>query len=39
MYYCTFSENTWVISLKYRKTITITNAFQKMLDDCNCKTE
>ena len=32
-----FSKYAWVIPLKDKKTITTTNAFQKILDECNCK--
>ena len=32
-----YSKYAWVISLKDRKGITITNAFQKILDKSNCK--
>ena len=32
-----FSKYAWVISLKYKKGITITNAFPKMLDKSNSK--
>ena len=34
---CVFSVNkcTWVILLKYKRDITITNAFQKFLDESN----
>ena len=31
-----YSKNAWVIPLKYKKRITITNAFQKILDESNC---
>ena len=34
-----FSKYTWVIPLKDRKGTTITNAFQKILDESNCKTK
>ena len=34
-----FSKYAWVISLKDKKGITITNAFQKILDEFNCKTK
>ena len=32
-----FSKYAWVIRLKDKKGITITNAFQKILDESNCK--
>ena len=32
-----FSKYTWVISLKDKKGIIITNAFQKILNESNCK--
>ena len=32
-----FSKYAWVISLKDKKGITITNGFQKMLKESNCK--
>ena len=32
-----FSKYTWVISLKDKKGIIITNAFQKILSESNCK--
>ena len=32
-----FSKYTWVVSLKDKKGITITNAFQKILDESNGK--
>ena len=32
-----FSKYAWVIPLKYKKGITITNAFPKMLDKSNSK--
>ena len=32
-----FSEYRWVVPLKDQKGIEITNAFQKLLDDSNCK--
>ena len=32
-----FSKYAWVIPLKHKKGITITNAFQKILDECNRK--
>ena len=32
-----YSKYAWVISLKDTKGITITNAFQKNLDESNCK--
>ena len=32
-----FSNYTWVIPLKDKKCITITNAFQKILDESNGK--
>ena len=31
------SNYAWLVPLKDKKGITITNAFQKMLDDSNCK--
>ena len=31
------SKYAWVIRLNFKKGITITNAFQKLLDDSNCK--
>ena len=31
------SKHTWVIPLKDKKAILITNAFQKILDESNCK--
>ena len=34
-----FSKHKWVIPLKHTKGITITNAFQKILDESNCKTK
>ena len=27
----------WVIPVKYKKRITITNSFQKVVDESNCK--
>ena len=33
----TFSKYAWVIPLKNKKDITITNAFQKILKQCNRK--
>ena len=30
-----FSKFTWIIPLKDDKVITITNAFQEILDECN----
>ena len=42
MFFCVidiFSKYTWVIPLKDRKGTTITNAFQKILDESNCKTK
>ena len=33
-----FSKYAWVIPLKDKKGITITNAFKKVLDESNCKT-
>ena len=32
-----YSKYTWVIPLKYKKGITITNAFQKVLNESNRK--
>ena len=32
-----FSKNAWAIPLKDKKDTTITNAFQKFLDESNCK--
>ena len=32
-----FSKYAWVIPLKDKKGIIITNAFQTFLDECNCK--
>ena len=32
-----FRKYTWVNSLEYKKEITITNGFQKILDESNCK--
>ena len=32
-----FSKNAWVICLKDKKGITITNAFQTIVDEFNCK--
>ena len=32
-----YSKNAWVISLKDKKGITITNTFQKILKESNCK--
>ena len=32
-----FSKYAWVIPLKYRRRITITNVFQKILDESNRK--
>ena len=32
-----FSKSGWVISLKDKKVITITNAFQKISHESNCK--
>ena len=32
-----FSNYAWVVPLKYKKSITIANAFQKNLDKSNCK--
>ena len=32
-----FSKYTWVISLKDKRGITTTNAFQKILDESHCK--
>ena len=32
-----FTKYAWVIPLKDKKSITITNAFQKILDESGCK--
>ena len=32
-----YSKYAWVITFKDKKEITITNAFQKILDESNCK--
>ena len=32
-----FSKDAWVIPLKNKRDITITNAFQKFLKESNCK--
>ena len=32
-----FSKYAWVVPLKDKKSITITNAFQKFLDESGCK--
>ena len=32
-----FRKYAWVVPLKDKKGITITNAFQKMLDESSCK--
>ena len=32
-----FSKYAWIILLKGKKYITITNAFQKILDESGCK--
>ena len=32
-----YSKNVWVFSMKNKKAISITNAFQKILDESNCK--
>ena len=32
-----FSKFAWVVPLKGKKSITITNAFQKIVDESNCK--
>ena len=32
-----YSKYAWVISLKDRTGITVTNAFRKILDELNCK--
>ena len=32
-----YSKYAWVVPLKDKKGITITNAFQKILDEFNCK--
>ena len=40
VFYCVidiFSRSTWVIFSKDKEGITITNAFQKILDQSNCK--
>ena len=34
-----FSKYAWFIPLKDKKSITITNAFQKVLNQSNCKSE
>ena len=34
-----FSKYAWVIPLKDKKRITITNAFQKILDESNCRAD
>ena len=34
-----FSKYAWFIPLKDKKGITITNAFQKVLNQSNCKSE
>ena len=33
----TFSKYAWVVPLKYKKAVSIVDAFQKMLDDSNRK--
>ena len=32
-----FSKYTWIIDLKHKKSVTITNAFQKILNESNYK--
>ena len=32
-----YSKNAWVIPLKNKQGVTFTNAFQKSLDEANCK--
>ena len=32
-----YSKYAWIIPLKDKKRITITNAFQEILDESNCK--
>ena len=32
-----YNKDAWVIPLKYKKGITITNAFQKILNESNRK--
>ena len=32
-----YSKYTWVVNSKNKKVITITNSFQKILDESNCK--
>ena len=32
-----FSKYTWVVPLKYKKGVSIVDAFQKILDDSNSK--
>ena len=34
-----YSKYAWVIPLKDKKRITITNAFQKILDESNCRAD
>ena len=33
-----YSKYEWIVPLKDTKSITIINDFQKILDQCNCKT-
>ena len=37
MCYWYYSKYAWVIPLKDKKRITITNAFQEIYDESNCK--
>ena len=37
MCYWYYSKYAWVIPLKDKKRITITNAFQEIFDESNCK--
>ena len=32
-----YSKYAWIVPLKDKKPITITNTFQKLLDESNCK--
>ena len=32
-----YSKYAWIVPLKDKKPVTITNAFQKLLDASNCK--
>ena len=34
-----FSKYAWAVTLKGKKVTTVTNAFQKLLDDSNCKSK